>query len=135
MCLSTIFFFRYKVDCSLEIMFIATLREHRMKKLGYLLFKHSLDVGKRLKIGPVSQITLQDLGPKYSYMKPRGVAAKVPKICQAIGTSIATQKIGAALNFTVHLRIPFTEYEYDGKNYVERNGFDPYCEGIAMSIE
>lgn len=126
---------RYEVDCSLEIMFLATLKEHRQKKLGNLLCMYSINVGKRLKTGPVSHISLQDLGEKYSYMKPREVTTKIPKICQAIGTSIATQKIGAALNFTVHLRIPFTEYEYDGKNYVERNGFDPYCEGIALSLE
>ncbi|KOB70819.1 Uncharacterized protein OBRU01_10678 [Operophtera brumata] len=127
--------FRLGVDCSLELMFLATLREHRQKKLGYLLCKYSLDVGRRLTTGPVSHISLEDLGPKYSHMKPREVTTKIPKICQAIGTSIATQKIGAALNFTVYLRVSFTEYEYDGKNYVERNGFDPYCEGIAQALD
>ncbi|CAH1638787.1 unnamed protein product [Spodoptera littoralis] len=88
------FFEKYNVDCSLEIMFLATLREHRHQKLGRILCSTSIDLAKRLKNGPVSQISVQDLGPKYSNMAARKPINKVPKICQALWTSEPTQKIG-----------------------------------------
>lgn len=126
---------RYDVDCSLELMFLATLKEHRRQRLGYLCSKATLDLGRKLQNGPVSKLTVEDLGPNYAHMKPRKVTDKVPKISQMLCTAIATQKIGKALNFTVHSRISFTEFIYDGKNYAERAGFDPYCEVVARRID
>lgn len=120
--------FRYEADCSFELMFVGTLPEHREKKLGYLCCKASVDVAKKLKDGPVAKITLEDMGPEYSELKPREPTKIVPKICQILCSSVATQKIGKDLGFTVHLRLSFTEFSYKGKNYVERNGFDPYLE-------
>ncbi|XP_075978999.1 uncharacterized protein LOC142978430 [Anticarsia gemmatalis] len=58
------FFEKLNLDCSLKIMFLATLRAHRDQKLGQKLCKISIDVAKKLKDGPVSSITVKDLGPK-----------------------------------------------------------------------
>lgn len=68
-------------------------------------------------------------------MKPRKVTTKIPSICQALATSVATQKIGKTLAFTTHMRISFTEFVYDEKTYVDRVGFDPFCEAIARKLD
>ncbi|KAI5645490.1 hypothetical protein NE865_02577 [Phthorimaea operculella] len=115
-------FQKYGVDCSLEIMFLATQRQHRRQKLGYILCKTSIELAKKLKNGPVSTITLQDLGPEYSSMKPRTVPKNIPKICQAIWTAEYSQKIGKALNFTVHLTVEMKEFVHNGKTYADRLG-------------
>ncbi|XP_028036312.1 uncharacterized protein LOC114247525 isoform X2 [Bombyx mandarina] len=128
------FFEKFQADCSLEIMFLGTQRAHRNRKLGTILCKYSIEVAKKLKTGPVSSLTLDDLGQNYSSMKPRDITTKYPKFCQALWTSIATQKIGKKLGFTVHLRVSFEQFTYNGKSYVERIGYDPFCEAVAMSL-
>lgn len=124
----------YNVDCSLEIMFLGTLAPHRKNNLGTLLSTYSIELGRKLKDGPIATFTHSDLGSKYTMMQNRKPINKVPKICQAIMTSIATQKIAKKLEFTVHLRIPFTEFLYDGKPYSERIGYDPYTELVAKVL-
>ncbi|XP_049874770.1 uncharacterized protein LOC126372881 [Pectinophora gossypiella] len=129
-------FEKYGVDCSLEIMFLATSRDHRRQKLGYILSKTSIDLAKKLKNGPVSKITLQDLGPKYSSMKPRPVSDKIPKICQAIWTAEISQRIGKALNFTVHLTVPMKEFVFNGKTYADRLGDqNAFIEVAALALD
>ncbi|XP_059053971.1 uncharacterized protein LOC131848205 [Achroia grisella] len=128
-------FEKYEVDCSLEIMFLATKREHRRRKLGQLLCKVSLDLAKKLQQGPVSKVTLEDLGTKYSMLQPRSPTTKYPKICQAIWTSEGTQRIGKNLNFIVHLSVPFKEFVYEGKSYADRIGLESsFCEVAAKPL-
>lgn len=128
-------FFRYGVNCSLEIMFLATLREHRKLKLGTLLCNYSVDVARRLKEGPITKMTVGDLGPKYSMLKSREPTKTYPQICQAIWTSIGSQKIGESLNFTVHLTVPLKEFIFDGKSYAERIGDDSaFCEVAGKAL-
>ncbi|KAH9641708.1 hypothetical protein HF086_005154 [Spodoptera exigua] len=129
------FFDKYNVDCSLEIMFLATLREHRHKRLGRILCSTSIDLAKRLKNGPVSKMSVQDLGPKYSNMAARKPVTKVPKICQALWTSEATQKIGKVLNFEVGIRVSFDDFYYDGKSYRERLGREVFAEAAAIRLD
>ncbi|CAH0398677.1 unnamed protein product [Chilo suppressalis] len=117
-------FQKYGVDCSLEIMFLATLREHRKQRLGEFLCKFSIELAKELKNGPVAEITVEDLGPKYSSMKSRSAITAYPKICQAIWTAEPTAKIGRRLEFTEHLVVSFSEFVYDSKTYTERIGTD-----------
>lgn len=127
--------YRYEVDCSLEIMFLATLREHRDKKLAKLLCEVSIQLGKKLRDGPVAKISVQDLGVEYSSMKPRNVSSLQPKICQAIWTSFISQKIGKALGFLVNLRVPYVEFEHNGKTYAERIGPEsPFCELASVVL-
>ncbi|XP_030034426.1 uncharacterized protein LOC115450519 isoform X2 [Manduca sexta] len=127
-------FEKYQEDCSLEIMFLATLREYRKHKLGTMLCKYSIELAKKLKDGPVSKITVEDLGAEYSKMQSRAVTTKYPKLCQALGTGIGTQKITNYLGFTVHLRVSYAEFVYDGKTYLERMGYDPHCEAVALKL-
>ncbi|KAJ8716225.1 hypothetical protein PYW08_013510 [Mythimna loreyi] len=129
------FFEKYNVDCSLEIMFLATLREHRFHKLGTILCKTSIELGKKLKNGPVAQMTVQDLGPSYSNMAARKPVAKIPKICQALWTAEPTQKIGKALNFDVGLRVSFNDFYYNGKSYGDRLGKEVFAEAAALRID
>ncbi|KAI8426511.1 hypothetical protein MSG28_005322 [Choristoneura fumiferana] len=112
----------YQAECSLEIMFLATLREHRGHNLGTILCKLSIDLAKKLKEGPVANMSLTDLGPKFSHMKPREVTKIVPKICQAIWTGEATQKIGRKLGFKVEVKAMMSEFIYNGKTYADRLG-------------
>ncbi|XP_053606553.1 uncharacterized protein LOC128673004 [Plodia interpunctella] len=128
-------FDKYKVDCSLEIMFLATLKEHRNNQLGTHLCRISIDLARRLKNGPVSKMSLQDLGGKFSKMAERSLPSVYPKICQAIWTGAGTQNIGKKLNFTVHLAVPFTEFVYNGKSYAERLGDESaFCEVVALAL-
>ncbi|CAH0694236.1 unnamed protein product [Spodoptera exigua] len=129
------FFDKYNVDCSLEIMFLATLREHRHKRLGRILCSTSIDLARKLKNGPVSKMSVQDLGPKYSNMAARKPVTKVPKICQALWTSEATQKIGKVLNFEVGIRVSFDDFYYDGKSYRERLGREVFAEAAAIRLD
>ncbi|KAJ0178391.1 hypothetical protein K1T71_006214 [Dendrolimus kikuchii] len=127
-------FEKYGVGCSLEIMFLATLASHRKQKLGTILCKYSIELAKKLKEGPVATFSHADLGPIYASMQDRKAIRQVPEICQAIMTTIATQRIGKNLGFTVHLRLPLTEFSYNGKTYPDRIGFDPHTELVAQRI-
>ncbi|XP_041986858.1 uncharacterized protein LOC121738704 [Aricia agestis] len=124
-------FQKYNVDCSLEIMFLATLKEHRYKKLGFYLCKYSIEVAKSYK-SAISEMTVDDLGPQYRHIKARHPFSEEPKICQAIWTSSGSQKIGKALDFTVHLTVPLSEFVFNGQTYAERLGQpEAYCEVAA----
>lgn len=116
-------------------MFLATLREFRGKKLGSILSKTSIELAKKLKNGPVSTMTIQDLGPKYCNMQPRDVTTKYPKMCQVIWTSKISQKIGCNLGFKVVIKAPMSEFLYKGKSFAERVGDDSlYCEVAVLLL-
>ncbi|KAJ8716219.1 hypothetical protein PYW08_013504 [Mythimna loreyi] len=125
---------RYGVDCWCELMFLGTHRQQRGKGLGKLLCQTSIEAAKRLKDGPFAPMTIEELGPKYSFMKPRTTVVKVPKLCTSLLTSIGTQKIAKALGFTVLITVPFNDFIFDGKPYSKR-GVDAFCEGVAKRID
>lgn len=127
-------FEKYSADCSLELIFLSTLAAHRKNNLATLLTAYSLELGKKLKDGPVATFTHKDLGPKYASMQHREPIIKVPKICQGIMTSLATQKIASKLGFTVYVRLPLADFSYNGKTFSERIGYDPYVELVAREI-
>ena len=116
-------------------MFLGTLREHRFQKLGTILCRISIELGKKLKYGPVSLISVQDLGPNYSNMAARKPVTKIPKICQALWTAEPTQKIGKVLNFNVGLRVSFNDFYYNGKSFSERLGGEVFAEAAAIRID
>ncbi|OWR45161.1 hypothetical protein KGM_207269 [Danaus plexippus plexippus] len=128
-------FEKYKVDCSLEIMFLATLRNYRGQGLGKLLTKYSIEVARKYKYGPIAPLCPKDLGPKYSNLTSRKPINTYPKICQAIWTGRASQNVGKAHSFTVHLTVPFSEFVFNGKTYSERIGdVSSFCEVAALSL-
>ncbi|CAH2215933.1 jg18031, partial [Pararge aegeria aegeria] len=125
----------FGVDCSLEVMFLATHREHRKQRLGTLLCKYSIDVARKIRDGPFAPLEVKDLGRIYSHLQPRKPIETYPKICQAIWTSEGSQRIGKVLNFTVHLTVPFSDFVFDGKTYSERIGDDSaFCEVAALTL-
>lgn len=99
-----------------------------------MLCKLSIEIAKKLKDGPVSTITVKDLGSKYAFMPDRKAVSKVPKFCQALWTAAASQKIGKTLGFNVYVTVPFTEFTFNGKTFTDRIGGDPWCEGAAIHI-
>ena len=116
-------------------MFLATLREHRKQRLATILSKISIDVAKKIGEGPVAEINVDDLGPIYSHLVKRKPFNSYPKICQAIWTAEGSRKVGKALNFTVHLTVPFSEFIFNGKTYSERIGDGAaFCEVAALSL-
>lgn len=128
-------FEKYKVDCSFEIMFIATLREHRRQKLATHLIKKSIEIARKIKDGTITPMKVEDLGPKYSHLNNPKPLDTYPKICQAIWTGKGTQAIGKLLNFKVHLTVPFSEFVFNGKTYSERIGDEAaFCEVVALSL-
>ncbi|CAH4028784.1 uncharacterized protein LOC123709766 [Pieris brassicae] len=128
-------FEKYGVDCSLEIMFLATLSEHRHKHLATHLCSISIELAKKFRHGPQAPLSVEDLGPNYSMLVPRKPITTYPKICQAIWTSEGSQKVGKALKFTVHLTVPLSEFVFDGNTYSERIGNESaFCEVAAIAL-
>ncbi|XP_045452168.1 uncharacterized protein LOC123661225, partial [Melitaea cinxia] len=112
----------YNVDCSLDLMFLATLQEYRKQKLGTLLCQYSIEVVRKVRDGAVVSISVADLGPKYSHLKKPKPIDTYPKICQALVTVKETQNMFEKMKFKVHLTVSFSEHVFDGKKYTERLG-------------
>nr|XP_049706935.1 uncharacterized protein LOC110370168 isoform X1 [Helicoverpa armigera] len=129
------FFERYGVDCCSELMFLGTHRAHRQKGLAKLVCKTSMELAKKLKDGPVAPMTIEDLGPKYSFMKPRKPVKKPPQLCHALWSAVGSKKVGQDLGFEVIIDVPLKEFVFDGKPYSERIGAETTCEGAAIRID
>lgn len=113
---------RYNVDCSLDLMFLATLQEYRKQKLGTLLWQYSIEVARKVRDGSVVTISVADLGPKYSHLRKPKPLDTYPKICQVLATVKGTQKIVKKCKFKVHLTVSYSEYVFDRKKYTEHLG-------------
>ncbi|PZC84316.1 hypothetical protein B5X24_HaOG205511 [Helicoverpa armigera] len=128
------FYERYNVDCGCEFMFLGTHRHHRQKHLGELLCQTAVEQTRKIKDNPVTPLSIQDLGQKYSFMKPRKPVTKIPKICTALCSAIGTQKIVRSLGFTVVATFSLTDCLFNGKPFSER-GVTTFCEGVAKRID
>lgn len=128
------YFERYGVDCLCELMFLGTLREHRRKGLAKLLCKTSVEQAKKLKDGPATPLKIEDLGPKYAFMKPRKPVTKIPKLCTGLWSAAGSKKIGKDLGFEVLLTVSLKDYVFEGKTYSDRVGVVTTCEGAALKI-
>lgn len=116
-------------------MFIATLQGHRQRGLSKLLTKQSIEQARKVRDGVIAIINPQDLGAKYSHIPPSGELKTYPKLCQAIFTSYISQKLGHSLNFTIDLKVPYTEFVYNDKTYADRIGPEsPYCELVSIVL-
>ncbi|CAH2091294.1 unnamed protein product [Euphydryas editha] len=125
----------YNVDCSFDLMFLATLQEYRKQNLGTLLAKYSIEVARKVRDGSVVPMNVAELGPKYSHLKKAKGVETYPKICQTLCTARATQKLIENFKFKVHLTVPFSEYVFDGKRYTERIGDEnAICQIAALPL-
>lgn len=86
-----------------------------------MLCEVSIEASKKFKDGLFAPMTVQDLGPKYAFLKPRTTVMKVPK------------KIGKDLGFTVLISVSLKDCIFDGKPYSQR-GVGTFCEGVAKRI-
>lgn len=94
-----------------------------------------MEVGKKFKSGFIVPLTVEDLGPKYKFLQDRQPVDTYPKLCQAIWSAPATQKIGKLLGFDVHLTVSFNEFMFNGKSYSDRLGNDAlFCELAALKL-
>ncbi|KAF9811258.1 hypothetical protein SFRURICE_002627 [Spodoptera frugiperda] len=127
-------FERYGIDSLVELLFLGTCREHRQKGLAKLLCKTSIEVAKKLKDGPITPLKVEDLGPKYAFMKPRKPITKVPKLFTSMWTADGTKKIGKDLGFEVLVTVSLKDYFFEGKRFSDGLGFVTTCEGAAIKI-
>ncbi|CAH0584160.1 unnamed protein product [Chrysodeixis includens] len=129
------YFEKYGVDCGIELMYMGTHREHRQKGLAKLLGQTTLELAKKYRGGPYKKMTVEDLGPKYSFIKPRKPITKDPKICTGLWSAIGSSRVGKALGFEVLLKVDLKDFFYNGKSYTDRIGADAFCEGAARRID
>lgn len=128
-------FEKYNADCSLEIMFLATMAAHRNQGLGTLLCKASLEVCRKLRNTKLPTIKPQDLGPQFNHIPPSPELKTYPKICQAIFTSNISQAVGKKIGFNEDIRVPYTEFEFKGITYATRIGPSaPDCALVSIVL-
>ncbi|KAJ8713379.1 hypothetical protein PYW07_013749 [Mythimna separata] len=125
------YFVRYGVDCLCEIMFLGTKPEHRQKGLAKLLTKTAVDVIKESKKGPIAPLTIEDLGPDYSFMKPRKPVTKPPQLCTAVWSAVGSKRCGEILGFKV---IEVFSFDDMIEPCSDRIGAVTTCEGAALRI-
>lgn len=103
-------------DCVLELMFLATLKEHRGKGIAKALSEASIKFGSLLLAG-------KDL--KQSLTGTKLPLEPIPKAVTALFTSLITQNIGKKLGFIKVKELYYKDMEFDGKTFAERIGPEP----------
>lgn len=98
----------HNTDCLFEIMFLGILPDVYGKSLGKVLCEYSIELARELKNGKSLEIL------------PESLRDKRPAAATAIFTSNYSQAIGAALNFQIHNKISYDDYEFNGKKFSER---------------
>ncbi|XP_026732167.1 uncharacterized protein LOC113496960 [Trichoplusia ni] len=129
------YFEKYGVDCSIELMYMGTHREHRRKGLAKLLGQTTLELAKKYRGGPYKKMTVEDLGPKYAFIAPRTPTRKDPKICTGLWSAPGSKKVGEDLGFEVLLTVSLKDFVFNGKPYTDRIGAEATCEGAARRID
>ncbi|KAJ8716218.1 hypothetical protein PYW08_013503 [Mythimna loreyi] len=128
------YFNRYGVDCLCEIMFLGTKAQHRQKGLAKMLTKTAVELAKKFKEGPIAPLTIEDLGPKYAFMKPRKPVTKPPQLCTGLWSAVGSKRCGEILGFTVLEVVSFGDLMYNGTPCSDRIGAITTCEGAALKI-
>ncbi|XP_055923997.1 uncharacterized protein LOC129954241 isoform X2 [Eupeodes corollae] len=113
----------FKIDCLLELMFLAVLPEYGKKGLGNALVKYSIELGRELSQG----IGVEKI--------PKHLQDKRPKAVTALFTSNFSQKCGKVNNFKVLNRVPHKRFIYKGKPFSERIGpMHPDSAQVAIQL-
>lgn len=105
-------------ECILELMFLATMKEHRGKGIGRKLCEVSMKVGKILLSGKNIK---QSLTGEQLPLDPR------PKAVSALFTSSTSQKIGKSLGLVRAIEIDYNRWRFNGKTFAERIGPETPC--------
>ncbi|KAK6618636.1 hypothetical protein RUM43_013027 [Polyplax serrata] len=115
-------------DCYFEIAYLSVKSTANGKGIGTTLVTKSAELAQKIKSANEtknSQIDLHSDAPEY---KDSPALKTVPKLVSAIFTSRFSQKCGARSGFAEVLKIPYTEFSYEGRKYSETTGPDhPFC--------
>nr|XP_040228774.2 uncharacterized protein LOC120953135 [Anopheles coluzzii] len=107
-------FERFRVDCLLEIMFLATLPSYAGHGIATRLVEESVQLAKQLKCGKVV--------PTGGDERSGTVVAKQPQLVSALFTSRISQRVGEKVGFTVINQVPHAEFVYRGQTFSDRAG-------------
>lgn len=104
----------YNVDCILEIMFLATAKEYRRRRIGELLVASSMEIGHELNRGKDVKVPVEIWNDDSLSNQ-----AAVPALCSLIATSDYTAKIADKFGFSRHVSVSFKDFEFRGKKFSE----------------
>ncbi|KAF5294161.1 hypothetical protein FQR65_LT10872 [Abscondita terminalis] len=104
-----------QVNCLLEIMFIAVLKEYRGRGIAPKLFEMSMNIGKELLSGKNVKVSVTDDALP---LEP------VPKAACAILTSIYSQTLIKKLNLSIAADISYKKFTFEGESFANRIGSD-----------
>lgn len=104
-------FEKLNLDCTCELMFLATLPEWERKGIGRALTQYTIELTRELKSGDAA---FREMNPTLQSRRPMAVTA--------LWTSMFSQKLGKDLGFQVLTTIPYTRFSYAGKTYEQRLG-------------
>lgn len=101
-------FEKFNLNCTCELMFLATLPEWERKGIGKALTKYTIDLTRELRQGK----GVDEIHPSLKSKRPEAVTA--------LFTSMFSQKVGKAEGFQVVNTVPYTKFSFKGKTYDQR---------------
>ncbi|XP_043275152.1 uncharacterized protein [Venturia canescens] len=110
-------FNHYNVDCILEIMFMATKRSYRQRRIGELLVVSSMEIGRELNRGKNVKVPVE--------IKDNDTITNencIPSLVSMIATSNFTKKIADRLGFSTLVKASFDEFTFADKTFSQRIG-------------
>lgn len=110
-------FKHYNADCILEVMFLATLKKYRERRIGELLVSSSIELGRQLFRGKAVK-TPVDVDEFEGITN----VDSIPSLVSAIMTSVYSQKISDKLGFDALIDVSYDEFIFAGKKFSERIG-------------
>ncbi|KAM7362954.1 uncharacterized protein ACRADG_000048 isoform 1-T2 [Cochliomyia hominivorax] len=113
-------FEKFNLDCTCELMFLATLPQWERKGIAKALTRYTVELTRELKRGE----GLEDVNPLLRSKRPGAVTA--------IFTSIYSQKVGKDEGFQVVNTVPYTVFNFEGKTYDQRIG--PLHKGCEHAV-
>ena len=123
-------FSHFNVDCILELMFVATKKTHRRRRIGELLTAASTEVARELSRGKDVKIPVEIDGDDTITN-----AERIPSLVSMIATSNYTKKIADRAGFVTLEEIKFNEFAFAGKKYSERISQEhKYCWLVARRL-
>ncbi|XP_067614980.1 uncharacterized protein [Eurosta solidaginis] len=106
-----------QIDCVMEIVFLSTSARLSKRGLASILTEYSINYARRLKERLLSH---EDEQPA------ENVRSLTPSAVCSLFTSLFTQRIGRKFGFEILVKVPFTDFSFDGKTFAER--IDPIHE-------
>lgn len=110
-------FAHFNADCILEMMFLATKRSHRKRRIAELLVAASVEIGRQLNQGKNVKTPVQINGDT-----GLANADAIPSLISMLATSNYTKKIGDRAGFDTLAEVSYDYFTFAGKKFSERIG-------------